>query len=119
MESEPQADQVDGWALVEIFGHDKIAGRISTRKFGTEVMFQVDVPGEGTAFEFTRLLNPKSIFAIQPTSEDWCRRFAQFARSQAKPILPYVPTAKQLGQGEDPGAVGDDLLEDDEDDLRH
>ena len=105
METDPQADHVDGWALVEIFGHDKIAGRISTRKFGTEVMFQVDVPGDGASFQFTRLLNPKSIFAIQPTSEEWCRQFAEFCRSQAKPILPYLPSPKQLESGEDPGAI--------------
>jgi hypothetical protein len=34
----------DGWAIVELFGHQKIAGFVTTQYFGTACMFRVDVP---------------------------------------------------------------------------
>lgn len=34
-----------GWTLVELFGHQKEAGFITTEYFGTAAMFRIDVPG--------------------------------------------------------------------------
>jgi hypothetical protein len=39
-----QQGQVETWALVEIFGHTKLAGFCKTEAFGTTVMLRVDVP---------------------------------------------------------------------------
>lgn len=98
--ADAQAEALNSWALVEIFGHDKIAGHVTSRKFGTEAMFQVDVPNpDGPGFAYSRLLNPKAIFSIQPTNEDWCRRWATAAAKYQKPVLPYIPDPRQIGTG--------------------
>jgi len=34
----------DGWAIVEVFGHQRYAGYVTTQAFGQAVMFRVDVP---------------------------------------------------------------------------
>jgi hypothetical protein len=34
----------EGWAIVELFGHAREAGHITTAYFGTAAMFRVDVP---------------------------------------------------------------------------
>lgn len=34
----------DGWAILEIFGHQKYAGYVKTEYFGTAAMFRCDVP---------------------------------------------------------------------------
>jgi len=34
----------EGWAVVEIFGHQRYAGYVTTQAFGQAVMFRVDVP---------------------------------------------------------------------------
>lgn len=34
-----------GWTLVELFGHQKEAGFVTTEYFGTAAMFRIDVPG--------------------------------------------------------------------------
>ena len=42
--SEQQQAQFDGWAIVEIFGHQRYAGYVTTQAFGQAVLFRVDVP---------------------------------------------------------------------------
>lgn len=39
-----QQNNFEGWAIVEIFGHQRYAGFVSTQYFGTCAMFRVDVP---------------------------------------------------------------------------
>lgn len=84
-------EDVNAWAYVELFGHSKIAGRVTTRKLGTEVMFQVDVPQGENEFSHSRLLNPKAVFSLTPTSEQWCRKWATAAKAYSNPVLPYIP----------------------------
>jgi hypothetical protein len=83
------------WAYVEIMGHTKVAGRVSTRKFGVDVMLQVDVPKPEDGFSHSELYSPKSIFSIKPTTEEWCRSFVK--SRIIYPVLPFIPTIqKQL-----------------------
>ncbi len=42
----------EGWAVVELFGHGKAIGFVTTEYFGTACMFRVDTP-EREAREFT------------------------------------------------------------------
>jgi hypothetical protein len=39
-----QQAKFEGWALVEIFGHQRYAGFVTTEQFGQAAMFRVDVP---------------------------------------------------------------------------
>lgn len=55
-------EEVNGWFYVEVFGHTQLAGRVTTRKFGSSVMFQVDVPKGETEFSHSQLFSPSSIF---------------------------------------------------------
>ena len=91
-------DQIDAWAFVEIMGHDTIAGRISERKVGIQVMIQVDVPKDKEGFEYSKLFSPSSIFSIQPTTEEWCRKYVANRRNLS--ILPYIPNERQLPNSE-------------------
>lgn len=86
------SDEISTWALLEVFGHTKVAGRLTTRKLGTEVMFQVDVPKGDCEFSHSELYSPKSIFAIKPTTETWCRRWAKAAVTYQRDVLPYIPS---------------------------
>ncbi len=97
--ADASAEVLESWALVEIFGHEKIAGLVTSRKFGTEIMFQVDVPKADGGFAYSRLLSPKAVFAIQPTNETWCRRWAAAADRYHRSVLPYIPEERQLTEG--------------------
>lgn len=93
-------ESIDCWAYVEIFGHHQVAGRVSSRKFGTQIMFQIDVPKDGEGFSHSELYSPNSIFSIKPTTEAWCRKFQKARAEYRHDILPYIPESRQLAGSE-------------------
>jgi len=42
--SEPKQAAFEGWAIVEIFGHQKAIGFVTTEAYGSAVLFRVDSP---------------------------------------------------------------------------
>jgi hypothetical protein len=75
--SEPSLE-LKSWALVELFGHQRIVGFLSQQTFGTGVLFRVDVPdllkeGKVVRVGFTRYFGLSAIYSITPVSEDVVR----------------------------------------------
>ncbi|HMQ79185.1 MAG TPA: hypothetical protein PKE39_04375 [Ignavibacteria bacterium] len=87
-------EEINCWAFVEIFGHTKLSGRVSTKKLGANIMLQVDVPKGETEFSHSELFSPASIFSIKPTTEEWCRKFAAYRVNHD--VLPYIPQQRQI-----------------------
>lgn len=72
------------WAVVELFGHNKLAGMVTEQNVGSSSFVRVDVPETEQSPAFTRLLNPSAIYAINPVTEEVARyKVAQF---QVQPI---------------------------------
>jgi hypothetical protein len=44
MQMTDQQSSFEGWAILEIFGHQRYAGFVKTEVFGTASMFRLDVP---------------------------------------------------------------------------
>jgi len=73
----PEAEaqpELKSWALVELFGHQRIVGFLSQQTFGTGVLFRVDVPdllksGKKVRDGFTRYFALNAIYSITPVSE--------------------------------------------------
>jgi hypothetical protein len=42
--SEPQYSTVEGWAVVELFGHTRELGYVTTKYFGNQAMFHIETP---------------------------------------------------------------------------
>jgi hypothetical protein len=79
----PQPETTDkelkSWALVELFGHQRIVGFLSQQSFGTGVLFRVDVPdlikdGKIVREGFTRYFGISAIYSITPVSEEIVRQ---------------------------------------------
>lgn len=75
---EPKDGELKSWALVELFGHQRIVGYLSQQTFGTGVLFRVDVPdllkdGKVVREGFTRYFGLSSIYSITPVSESVVR----------------------------------------------
>ena len=71
--------ELKSWALVEMFGHQRMVGYVSQQAFGMGVLFRVDVPdlikdGKIVRRGFTRYLGLSSIYSITPCDEDTVRR---------------------------------------------
>lgn len=84
----PGADErFDAWGLVEIMGHNRLAGRITNQAVGGCNFVRVDVPEIDGVPGYTKLLGQSSIFGITITTEDVARRLAKNMRQPA--ISPY------------------------------
>ena len=95
---EQKAPQVDGWAIVELFGHARIAGRISEQTIAGDNLLRVDVPeipervnqwGQKYAAvpAHTRYFGGKAIYALNPVDELAARVAAATIRH--KPVETY------------------------------
>ena len=75
------------WALVELFGHQRLAGNVSNAEIGGCSFIRVDVPANNEHPAFTKYLGNGAIYAINIVSEEVCREAA--AAYQAAPIQRY------------------------------
>jgi hypothetical protein len=136
---ETQQNQFEGWAVVEMFGHQKIAGRVSTEVYGQACLFRVDVPemperqivlehydyidGQrvppGSKVQrpaeqpYSKLIGPGAVYAINPCNEATVREYLE--RERRRPlVLLELATAKALPSGLDAEIDPDDEDEDDD-----
>lgn len=61
---------IDTPAIIELFGHTKMAGNITSIVVGSSAFFRVEVPKTSKQEAFTRILNPAAIYAINPCTEE-------------------------------------------------
>jgi len=86
-------EKFDAWAIVELMGHRKLAGKVSEKIIAGQPLLRIDVPKSGEQKAFTTFYGPGSIYSLTPTTEEIARRFAA-ARIEA-PVsvyeLPQLP----------------------------
>jgi hypothetical protein len=80
-------NKIELFAIVELFGHQRIAGVVTEQTIGGASFIRVDVPEIPEQPAYTRLLNPSAIYAINPVTEEVMRGSAQSIKS--KPIQPW------------------------------
>lgn len=101
-------DKFDCWCIVEVFGHQKYAGRVSEQSVGGCNFVRVDVPAFEDHPAFTKMLGQASIFSMTPVTEDIARGIAQQLRNKPVSIydLPSAASQRQLSMS--PVIGGDD-----------
>lgn len=96
---ENEQAKFEGWAIVELMGHQREAGFVTTEAYGQAVLFRVDVPeipereeilrrDEWTGVDYvragskvlrvklaarSRLISPSAVYAINPCTEEAAR----------------------------------------------
>ena len=83
----------EGWAIVELMGHRKIAGYVTAEELGGTALLRVDVPGTNGKSVATQFYNPSALYCLTPTTEAIARAVA--ARNDPAPVtrweLPPAP----------------------------
>lgn len=93
------------WAIVELMGHQRMAGEISEVTVAGHGFIRIDVPATPNVPAFTRMVSPAALYAINPTTEDLARRAAE--AFQPRPVqeweLPKAlpPAASKPGEQEE------------------
>jgi hypothetical protein len=77
----------EAWAIVELMGHRKIAGKVSEEIIAGAPLLRIDVPEVPAQAAFTTFYGPHTIYSLTPTTEDIARRFACAMRTM--PVEPY------------------------------
>jgi len=65
-----EVTKFDEHAILDIFGHQRYAGRVSEQTIGGASFIRIDVPAVNGRPEFTKLFGAASIYAITPCSEE-------------------------------------------------
>ena len=83
----------EGWAILELMGHRRLAGFLSEAVIGGGSFLRLDVPkGEDSGGEAkaTQFYSPSAVYCITPTTEDVARKVAGISAS------PFPVTAYEL-----------------------
>ena len=78
----------EGHAIVELMGHNTLAGYISEQTIAGVAMLRVDVPAVGDVPAYTKFVSGGAIYGITPTTQEIAERAAQRLRS--RPVSEYV-----------------------------
>jgi hypothetical protein len=81
------SEKFEAWAIVELMGHRKIAGRVSEQIIAGAPLLRIDVPEVPAQAAFTTFYGPHTIYSLTPTTEEIAKRLAYAMR--AMPIDPY------------------------------
>ena len=119
------AGTLDTWAILELFGHKRLAGKISEHVLGSSALIRCDVPAtetlnaDGTKREtaaYSKLVGPGAIYCITPCSEEVARLAAKQIERWNDPIPVTLPRQIVAVTGR-PDRVDDfDDIGDEEDD---
>jgi hypothetical protein len=71
-------EQVIGWAVIELFGHQKAAGYVTEATIAGSGFLRVDVPESlGGRPAYTRYLGPSAVYSVLPVPEAVARAYAE------------------------------------------
>lgn len=105
----------ESWAIVEVMGHARFAGYVTTQAVGGANFVRVDVPEVpadeyyGARPAFTKLLGPSSIYSITPCDEAVARHAAKEFRARpitsvSMPEPPRITAPQERAAWDDPDA---------------
>jgi hypothetical protein len=97
--TESQSNIFENWCIVELFGHQKIAGKVTEQVIAGQGFVRVDVPQTSKRPAFTRLFGSGAIYSITPVEEEIAVLAAQ--QIYVEPVTVYVAPSHQLNKPDD------------------
>lgn len=87
-----EKERFEQWAIVDLFGHQRLAGLVTEAEIGGCAFVRVDVPAVGEEQPFTRYFGQGAIYSLSPVAEEIAREVA--ARQRARPVQAYELPAR-------------------------
>jgi hypothetical protein len=69
-------DKFEDWCILDLFGHTRIAGKVSEATIAGGAFLRIDIPGKDGAAVMTQFYGPAAVFSMTPVAEDVARAFA-------------------------------------------
>lgn len=91
----------EGYAVVEIMGHVRVAGMVRQENVFGQALIRVDVPAIDTHPAFTRYYHPQALYSLCPCDETTALAVAKHERHPPierwqMPILAQQPTGGRI-----------------------
>lgn len=109
-----------GWAIVEIMGHQKYAGFVSSQALASASLVRVDVPETDGHAAFSKMFGASSIYCLTPVDELVAKSMAKSLRKAPvdvyefpREVVAAMRTAK-IGHKTDDSQIGLDFDTDDD-----
>lgn len=99
----------DHWAILELMGHRRLAGKVTEAQVGGATMLRIDIPGKD-GWKTTQFYSPSAVYCITPTSEAIAREVAEM--SGAAPVHAWELNRRSLPASSTDDLDGDDGLDD-------
>jgi hypothetical protein len=98
--AETEREAWEGWAILELMGHRKLAGFVSRVEIAGAAMLRLDVPGDDGMPGATQFYAPASIYCLTPTTEEIARGLC--VRNKPAPVTRWeLPSPKPENEPED------------------
>ena len=90
--TDQHAPAFEGWAILELMGHRRLAGHLTEAQIGGTTFLRLDIPArDGQGDVATQYYAPAAVYAITPTGEATARLVA--AASRIEPVTRWeLPT---------------------------
>lgn len=99
--SEKAGNSFNEWALVELFGHQKIVGKVSEAALAGGAFLRVDVPAVAENKAYTRFYGPGAIYSINPVTEEIAIGLLQQYRNEPVVRFELPQLAEKVGTADD------------------
>lgn len=109
----------EAFAIVELMGHARIAGKVSEETIAGQAMLRVDVPPTDNRDAYTKFYSAGAVYCLTPTDE--ATMLLAVDQFNVPPISPYVlrmpesPLLAEKVYDDNPATyMGDDDYDDDD-----
>lgn len=101
-------DKFESWGLLELFGRQRLAGKLSEQTIGGCHFIRIDVPEVGLAKAHTRFFTQGAIYGLTPLEETTARKMAAYLESV--PVNAYeLKAGAEMMSLPPPAAEADEL----------
>lgn len=81
-QQQTQTPAFSEWAILELFGHRRVAGHVSEVQVAGAGMYRVDIPAADGHPAQTHFYAPAAVYGLHPVAEDVARAAAERFRPQ-------------------------------------
>lgn len=109
-------DAFEGWAILELMGHRRLAGYVREQEIAGAGMLRLDIHGTetGDVAVATQFYSPAALYCLTPTTEDIARKLgerlrpAPVQRYELAPVRPAVRDDDECDDSDDDEGAGYD-----------
>jgi len=89
----------ESYCIIELFGHQRIAGKVTEQVIAGQGFIRVDVPATKRQPAFTRMFGSGAIYSITPVEKEIAERAAEAI--YVEPVTIYIAPTHQLEEHEE------------------